>query len=103
MSKRKTFVTFDMDDGSPTEPIARREYVARVSGFYYDIFKKKLESLIARQQQELTNLNNSHETDLFHKANINAFSLLLDWGDEMLSEHMGYTQEKPENIPEEET
>lgn len=88
----KDYSKFKVDDGSPTDPLERKEYCGRISGFFSDIMKSKLESMIALQMQELTNLENSKEKDLFIKANINALSLLLDWGDDALREFM----EKPE-------
>lgn len=90
--KKVDFVKFDVDDGSPTKPEERREYCAKVAGFYSDIFKKKLESLIAGQMQALVSPHNTAEYDLLVKANINAFSILLDWGDDLLAE----LKEKPE-------
>lgn len=85
---QRTFVDFDLDDGSPTDLILRRDYVARSAGFYQDILKKLLESQISNQYKELANPANTTEKDLLIKANINAFSLMMDWGDSMISEHM---------------
>lgn len=91
-----------MDDGEPTDQADRREYVARVAGFFHDIMQPKLESMIAAQHNEMATVTNSRETDLFIKANINAFSLLLDWGDACESEHLDNIK-NPTNQPEDTT
>lgn len=95
--QRKTYVDFKVDDGSPVDRNERRQYIASVIGFYSLGFKNKLEHMISQQRAILDNPENSRETDLFIKANINAMSLMLDWGDECMAEHQGYIEEDRQN------
>lgn len=90
------FVDIPIDDGSPVDQDQRKEYTARVSGFFSDIMEARIKYMIGQQMKMLQNPDNSREADLFIKANINALSLLLDWGDECLNEYMSY-QDKPES------
>jgi len=90
------FVDIPTDDGSPVDQNERKEYTARVAGFFTDVLNKKLAHMIGEQRKMLEDPNNSREADLFIKANINALSLILDWGEECLTEYMSY-QPTPES------
>lgn len=81
-------VDYFVDDPSPSDTEARKEYVGRTAGFFKDVLEPKLQHMISILQKELSNPMASRETDLFTKATINAFSLLLDWGDEMVGEQL---------------
>lgn len=79
---------YNTGDPSPSDQEERKSYVGRVAGIFQDIFIKKIQHMIAEQQRELSNPTHSHEQDVFIKANINALSLLLDYGDECINEHI---------------
>lgn len=88
-AKQRTVPDFDphAGDPSPDDPALRREYVARSAGFYVDVLRPKLLELMAEQSRRLWSPTSTRESDLGAKAAINAFALLMDWGDEMVSEH----------------
>lgn len=88
--------TLKVDDGEPTDIKERREYVGRVAGFFSDILNKKLDAMIVQQHQALANPLNSREEDISIKANINALSLIYDWGDACLLEHLDNGKNNPE-------
>ena len=88
MPKKKKTITFRVDDGFPIDPQEQRAYVAEVSGFFERILRPKIENLIYLQTQALANPQNTREDDLYYKANINALSLILDWGDENHTAHI---------------
>jgi hypothetical protein len=92
---RETYKEKSIDDGSPVNPIERMEYTGRVSGFFKDIFEKKIYSMLTEQHNELANPLNTRDTDLQIKGTINALSLLLDWGDECMSEYLSYMENPP--------
>lgn len=81
-------VPYNMDDPSPLSREERASYVARVAGFYKDIFETKVTHMISDLQKELSNPLSSREMDIYVKATINALSLLMDWGDEMVNEQL---------------
>lgn len=81
-------VDYNLEDPSPIEQDKRREYVGRVAGFYKDILEPKIHSMISEIQRDLSNPANTEKMDTYNKATVNALSLLLDWGDEMVNEHL---------------
>lgn len=85
---KDNIIKINVDDGEPIDSLQRKEYIANVVVFFGSIMKPKLESMIGKQHQLLATPTNSREMDIFIKANINAMSLLLDWGDACLLEHM---------------
>lgn len=85
-----------MDDPSPLSREERASYVARVAGFYKDIFEQKIIHIISQLQKELSDPRSSREMDMYVKANINALSLLMDWGDSMVNEQLDNITNKEE-------
>jgi hypothetical protein len=85
---KDNIVNLNIDDGEPIDSLQRKEYIANVVTFFASIMKPKLENMIGQQYKLLGSPANSREMDIFIKANINAMSLLLDWGDSCLSEHI---------------
>lgn len=80
-------IDLDAGDPSPEDPVARREYVARAAGFYKDVLGPKLKELIADQMWALKDPKSTREADMTAKAAVNAFALMMDWGDRMVAEH----------------
>jgi hypothetical protein len=92
-----------LDDGSPRGHNERIAYCAQVVGAFTGFLKVRLEYMIRQQEAELRNPMGAREQDLFHKGSINAFSLLLDWGDEIQNEYTSYGPKKEvnQNTPDE--
>lgn len=101
---KDNIIKIDVDDGEPTDSLQRKEYISNVVVFFGSIMKPKLENMIGQQHKLLAMPTNSREMDIFIKANINAMSLLLDWGDACLLEHMQNIEDARDgNEPEDTT
>lgn len=104
---KDNIINLNIDDGEPTDSLQRKEYIANVVSFFGSIMKPKLDSMIGQQYKLLGMPTNSREMDIFIKANINAMSLLLDWGDGCLLEHMQNIEDardgNKDGIPEDTT
>lgn len=81
-------VPVDAEDPDPIDSEQRKLYVARVAGFYHDIFEKKIISIISENRNELSKLRNTRDFDIYLKATENALWLVRDWGKAMIAEHM---------------
>lgn len=96
-----TLIDADMGDPSPLEKESRMAYVAKVAGFFEDIFEKKLKHMISNthllmEQEE----NTEKQMDKLVGAVFSLRELLL-WGRNMLNEHVAYLQDT-KDISEEE-
>ena len=96
-------IKLNIDDGEPRDQLERLEYLGRVHGFYIDVMKQKIESLISEQYEALGMLENTRETDLIIKANINMLNIIDTWFDNCSIEHLAAIKEVKENNPEIET
>jgi len=77
-------------DPIPTDPELRKSYVSTVAGYFQGGIEDKLKHLIQQFKAHISMFPiTERETD-FYRANINACQLLLDWGDEMISERNSY-------------
>ena len=74
-------------DPIPTEPAARKEYLAQWASYFRGGLDKKIQHLIAQQKDELAKFPLTEREADFHRAGINFGELLLEWGDEIISEH----------------
>ena len=96
-----SLVDTDMGDPSPLEKEARMAYVARVSGFFQDIFEQKLKYMISNTHNLMEQEENTEkQMDKLVGAVFSLRELLL-WGRNMLNEHVSYLQ-KEADISEEE-
>lgn len=93
----KRAVARGLDDGSPSGEDARKIYSGLVSGAYDSWLRLRLEYMIRLQERELNNPMGTREQDILCKGAINAFSLLLDFGDEMKQEFASYQPQKEVN------
>ena len=84
---------FESLDPSPLDSEARKEYTAKVAGFFHDILNNKLECMIAEQKDELSLIGQPEWKQNILRANINICNLLLDWGDLMQSEWIATSQD----------
>ena len=75
-------------DPEPSDPEARAAYVANVANFFTSYGTQKIDYLIANLARELISPLNKPEDDVRIKATINALSLILDWADTIVAEHM---------------
>jgi len=98
ISKNNPLVLYRMDDPSPDDSEERYGYLAKVVGFFTDVFENKLKHMVSQQQSELSNPANSDKVDMLHKGTINSLSLLLDWGDECKNEMMSKAKNDEDNI-----
>ena len=87
---------FDSLDPSPMDSSARKEYTAKVAGFFQNILRDKLECMIAEQKDELSLMEQPGWKQDILRANINICSLLIDWGNSMQSEYMSTHSSKEE-------
>lgn len=87
-------IQYNIEDRSPSDTLERKAYMTRVALFFQEIFNDRLKLMISEQQQELSNPTNPEKYDQFIKGTINALSLLLDWGDQCINEHLADNQNK---------
>lgn len=93
----KRAVSRGLNDGSPALEEDRKIYTAVVSSAFRDFLAQRLEYMIRQQEGELKNPMSTREMDILSKGAINAFSLLLDWGEEMAKEYASYGPKKEVN------
>jgi hypothetical protein len=73
----------------------RIAYISRVAGFYEDVLKNKLESMIEEIHQMMELDSNTERLDLTLKGTAYALRELLLWGDEYTREYKGFLATKP--------
>jgi len=91
---------FESLDPSPIDSNERKSYVGKVISFYNDIFKDKLECMMAQQKDNLSLVGLPDWEYNIYRASVNVISLLMDWGDRMNAEYMSYIQEEKEQREE---
>jgi len=71
----------------PEDATERKNMVSQVAGWFRGVLGQKIKHLISRTEHEISRFPlTERETD-FYRAGINFGHLLLDWGDECISEH----------------
>lgn len=71
----------------------RKQYISNVAGFFPNILKPQLLSMIIEQKNTLARFGLlERETDIL-RSNINCFQLLLEWGERCVNEHVGNIEE----------
>jgi len=71
----------------------RKNYVAKVSGWFPVDLRPHLQSMIYEQQKELARLDMGLEATTVLRSNINCLYLLIEWGDRMIAEYRGNIEE----------
>ena len=97
-SQLKLKIDYRFEDPSPLVQQERAGYVARVAAFYKEVLEPKLKHMISEQQAELSVPTSPRDLDLINKGSINAFSLLMDWGEEMINEHVANQDRDINNV-----
>lgn len=97
---RTELLDVDIGDPTPDKVEARREYVARVAGFYHDILKPKCLQMISTFHRLTEEETNERETDLYLKMGIYICREFMKWGDASINEQVANQVQKPET-PEE--
>lgn len=96
-----TLIDTDIGDPSPRDKEPRAAYVAKVAGFFEEIFEKKLRHMISNTHNLMEQEENTEkQMDKLVGAVFSLRELLL-WGRTMLNEHVSYLQ-KEADISEEE-
>jgi hypothetical protein len=93
-------IDVDIGDPTPDKIEQRREYVAKVAGFYKDVLKSKLLQMISVFHKLLEEETNDRETDLYLKIGTFICRDLMKWGDQAISEQMSYQTEPPPTAQE---
>lgn len=86
-------IDWDVGDPTPATPELRRAYVARVAGFYTDIFKKKCEQQMSVFHRLLEEETNDRETDFYLKIGVFLCREWMKWGEQAVNEQMSYQTE----------
>lgn len=94
ISRLKSFINeaakYDMnassDDSSPLDAQERAAYLSGVVTFFENYGTKKVNELIAKAKEDLSNPYNQRDYDLTIKGTINGLAQLLDWYDACFSE-----------------
>lgn len=98
----KDFIPCDLLDPSPTEVVERKAYVAKVAGFFQDVFNKKIYAMISASHTLLEDESLTEKQSDKILGSIYSLREFLHWGKTMLNEHLSYIQESKEQITEEE-
>lgn len=99
---RTELLDVDIGDPTPMKVDARREYVGRVAGFHFDIFKPKCLQMISVFHRLIEEETNDRETDLYLKMGIYICREFVKWGDQAVNEQLANQTQKPENAKEKE-
>lgn len=84
--KERIYYYPSTEDPSPMDEQERAAYISNVVTFFENIGVKKINQLVAKAKEDLSNPLNERDYDLVIKGTINAFSQLLDWNDECVAE-----------------
>lgn len=84
--KLKGIIAIDIGDPTPEKTTERREYVARVAGFYKDVLKPKCIQMISTYHRLLEEETNDRETDLILKVGVFQCREWMKWGESAVSE-----------------
>lgn len=96
-----SLIDTDLKDPAPIDREERKIYVAKVAGFFEEIFEKKLKFMISNTHVTMESEENSQkQQDLLVGAVYSLRELLL-WGRNMLNEHISYLNNEAD-ISEEE-
>lgn len=93
--KFKNVIPIDIADPTPDNPDARKMYIGRVAGFYRDIMEKKCLQMISVSHRLLEEETNERETDLYLKICVFICREWMKWGEQAVSEQIGYQTEPP--------
>lgn len=88
-------IDIDIGDPTPEKIEPRKEYVARVAGFYKDIFKAKCVQMISVFHKLLEEETNDRETDNILKVGIFVCRDFMKWGEQAVNEQLSYQIEPP--------
>lgn len=94
-------IDVDVSDPVPDKSQERKEYVARIAGFYTDILKKKLVHMISNFHKALEEETNNRDGDFVLKAGVYVCREFMLWGQNMIKEQIGYQVEAQEEAEEE--
>lgn len=105
VSRLKSFINeaakYDMnassDDSSPSDVQERAAYLSGVVTFFENYGTKKINELIAKAKEDLSNPYNQRDYDLTIKGTINGLSQMLDWYDSCYAEMNQPRQDKVNN------
>lgn len=93
---RIPLVDITIHDPVPTKEDERKAYVAEVSGFHKKILEPKINHMISVAHTLFEETNSDRDYDLILKGVVYSFREFLKWGNAMISEHMAYNTEIPE-------
>lgn len=79
-------IDLSIGDPEPSDIEERAQYVARVAAFFQDILNPKLERMKSQQAVAMQDPSEDMMMTQYRRGAINAFALLQDWGDLMVSE-----------------
>lgn len=96
VEREKTLIDISIGDPVFKKSEDRIGYIAKVSGFFFDILDTKLKAMINTTYTIMEEKENHRDTDLILKGTIYAFRELLLWGEDCTKEYKGFlvTQNK---------
>jgi len=100
--KNLEIISADFGDPSPSDTEERKAYVAKVVGFFEDVLRDKIKSMISATHNLL---EEEGLDDKQHYKLLGAIYSLRDflvWGDSMRNEHIAYQTPESDEIVQEE-
>lgn len=89
-------IDIDIGDPTPQNPVERREYIARVAGFYDKTLKPKCVQMISMFHRLVEDETNDLKTDTYLKIGIYICREFMKWGEQAVNEHVSYQAEATE-------